>query len=142
MDHLTLRKLLRTAKREIISDMVIRGGRVVNVFINRIDENVSILIKAGYIASIEDGAGQPSTRASRIVDADGLYLCPGFIDAHTHLDTMAPFYELVPHAIRGGTTTVVTECGQLPNPAGYPLLIPSSIARRAIPCAATSLRRE
>ncbi len=62
MDHLTLRKLLRTAKREIVPDVIIRGGRVVNVFTNRIDENVSILIKDGYIASIEDGAASLQTR--------------------------------------------------------------------------------
>ena len=85
MDHITLRKLLRTAKGEITPDVIIRGGRVVNVFTNRIDENVSILIKDGYFASIEDGARQAPNKASRIIDADGLYLCPGFIDSHTHL---------------------------------------------------------
>lgn len=63
MDHPSLRKLLRTAKREIIPDVIIRGGKVVDVFTNRIDENVSILIKDGCIASIEDGAGQPLNKA-------------------------------------------------------------------------------
>ncbi len=122
MNHFTLRKLLRTAKKEIIPDVIIRGGRVVNVFTNRIDENVSILIKDGYIASIEDGAGQASNKASRIIDADGLHLCPGFIDSHTHLDSMLPFYELVPHAIRGGTTTVVTECAIVTQSCGISAL--------------------
>ena len=118
MDHATLRKLLRTAKREIIPDVIIRGGRVVNVFTNRIDEKVSILIKDGYIASVEDDTGQASDKASRIIDADGLYLCPGFIDSHTHLDSMLPFHELVPYAIRGGTTTAVTECAMVAQSCG------------------------
>jgi adenine deaminase len=122
MDHLTLRRLLQTAKGELAPDVVIRGARVVNVFTNRIDENVSILVKDGYIASVEDGGGQPSNKASHTIDADGLYLCPGFIDSHTHLDSMLPFYELVPYAIRGGTTTVISECAIVAQSCGIAAL--------------------
>ena len=118
MDHTTLRTILRTAGGEVAPDAIIRGGRVVNVFTNRIDENVSILIKDGYIASIENGAGQPSGKATRIIEAEGLYLCPGFIDSHTHLDNMLPFHELVPYAVRGGTTTIVTECAMVGQSCG------------------------
>ena len=57
MDHITLRRLLQTAKGELVPDTVITNGRIVNVFTNNIDENVSILIKDGYIASIEGNKG-------------------------------------------------------------------------------------
>ncbi len=118
MDYRTLRTLLRTAKREIIPDAIIKGGKIVNVFTNRIDENVTILVKDGFIAAVEDGPGQLSDKASRVINADGLYLCPGFIDSHTHLDSMLPFYELVPYAIRGGTTAVITECAIIAQACG------------------------
>ncbi len=129
MDHTTLGKLLRTAKGELAPDTIIRGGKIVNVFTNSIDENVTILIKDGYIASIENGPGGiPNTATGYpragvpIIDAEGLYLCPGFIDSHTHLDSMQPFYGIVPYAIRGGTTTVVTECAMVAQSCGISAL--------------------
>ena len=125
MDHITLGKLLRTAKGDLIPDVIVKGGKVVNVFTNRIDEDVTILIKDGYIASIENGGAQPSegktgyTHAGTpVIDADGLYLCPGFLDSHTHLDSMQPFYGIVPYAIRGGTTTVISECAMVAQSCG------------------------
>ena len=122
MDHMTLRTLLRTVKGELVPDTIIRRGRVVNVFTNRVDENVSILIKDGYIASVQDGGGQISDKVPHTIDADGLYLCPGFIDSHTHLDSMQPFYGIVPYAIRGGTTTVVSECAVVAQSCGISAL--------------------
>jgi len=118
MDHITLRRLLQTAKGELAPDTVITNGRIVNVFTNNIDENVSILIKDGYIASFENGKGELSAKARSVIDAKGLYLCPGFIDSHTHLDAMLPFHELVPYAVRGGTTTIVSECAVVAQSCG------------------------
>jgi adenine deaminase len=120
MDYTTLRKLLRTAKGELAPDTIIRGGRLVNVFTNRIDENISILIKDGYIASITDGKGEPS--GSQVIEANGLYLCPGFIDSHTHLDSMQPFYGIVPYSLRGGTTAVISECAIVAQSCGISAL--------------------
>jgi adenine deaminase len=122
MDHITLRRLLQTAKGEVSPDTVITNGRIVNVFTNNIDENVSILIKDGYIASIENGKAEFSGKARNAIDAKGLYLCPGFIDSHTHLDAMLPFYELVPYALRGGTTTVVSEGAMVGQSCGISAL--------------------
>jgi adenine deaminase len=118
MDHITLRRLLQTAKGELAPDTIITGGRIVNVFTNSIDENISILIKDGYIASFENGKGGFSGKAPNVIDAEGLYLCPGFIDSHTHLDSMLPFHELVPYAVRGGTTTVISECAAVAQSCG------------------------
>ena len=118
MDHVTLRRLLQTAKGELAPDTIITNGRIVNVFTNSIDENVSILIKDGYVASFEDDAAGSSGKAQHVIDAEGLYLCPGFIDSHTHLDAMLPFHELVPYSVRGGTTTIVTECAMVAQSCG------------------------
>jgi adenine deaminase len=109
MKHQTLQTLLRTAKGEEAPDAIIRNGKIVDVFTNSIDENLSILIKDGYIVSMQEDSGQQATRETRIIDAEGMYLCPGFIDSHTHIDSMIPFYEFVPWAIRGGTTTIISE---------------------------------
>lgn len=105
----TLRKLLDVVKGRTRPDTVILNGKIVNVFTNSIDEGSSVIVKDGFIASVEDKDKAASYRPKRVIDAHGAYLCPGFIDSHTHIDSLYPFYALVPYAIRGGTTTVVTE---------------------------------
>lgn len=106
-----LKDLLNVVKGVAPPNCVIRNGRLINVFTNSIEENLAIVIKNGFIASIEEDTHRPSYPGIEVVDAEGLYLCPGFIDAHTHLDSIYPFYELVPYSIRGGTTTIISECG-------------------------------
>lgn len=65
-------------------DLILKGGRVV-------DGSGSpwycgdVGIKGDRIAAI--GKLEPS-QASRIIDATGLVVCPGFIDLHTHSDVM------------------------------------------------------
>jgi adenine deaminase len=109
MDKKTIKTLLGVVKGTIPPDTIITNGKIVNVFTNSIDEDRAVIIKDGYIASVEVNTLASSYKATRTIDARGLYLCPGFIDAHTHVDGIYPFAEFVPYSIRGGTTTVVTE---------------------------------
>ncbi|MCX8111030.1 MAG: amidohydrolase family protein [Syntrophorhabdaceae bacterium] len=113
----TLKRLLMTIKGMEHPDTVIKNANIINVFTNSIDEDMDIIIKDGWIVSIEKNVVQIS-RDTDVIDAKGLYLCPGFIDAHTHLDSMYPFYEFVPYSIKGGTTTVITECAMIANSCG------------------------
>ena len=93
-----------------------------------------LVIKDGIIASIEEDKDVPSYKDAAVIDASGQYLCPGFVDAHTHIDAVYAFHEFAPYALLGGTTTVVTEttmigtsCGMkelvsfLESTKGYPL---------------------
>lgn len=67
-------------------------------------QRVDIGIAGGLIAEI---AGPDTLRGQRNVDATGLVVAPGFIDAHVHLDATLlsePAYEA---GIRQGVTTVV-----------------------------------
>ncbi|MEN6615892.1 MAG: amidohydrolase family protein, partial [Syntrophorhabdus sp.] len=105
----TIKKLLDVVKGSVLPDAVIINGRIINVFTNDIDEGLAIIIKDGLICSIEDQQNVSSYHPAHTIDAQGAYLCPGFIDAHTHLDSLYPFYSFTPYALRGGTTTVVTE---------------------------------
>src|SRR5262245_17807921 len=63
-------------------DLLIAGGRVVNVF-NRRVEPADVVIAEGRIA----GVGCYEWRASRTIRAEGLVLMPGLIDAHMHLES-------------------------------------------------------
>ncbi|MEE9464300.1 MAG: D-aminoacylase [Candidatus Neomarinimicrobiota bacterium] len=51
-------------------------------------------------------------RSRRIIDADGLYVTPGFIDVHTHVDRMIASQPVVMNYLLQGVTTVVGgNCG-------------------------------
>ena len=118
MDKMTLKRLLDVAQGSAPADVVIRNGKLVNVFTDNIEENTAILIKDGRIVSMEEDNGKASFAGATEIDAEGAYLCPGFIDAHTHLDSMFPYHEFVPFSLRGGTTTIITECAMAAGACG------------------------
>jgi N-acyl-D-aspartate/D-glutamate deacylase len=45
--------------------------------------------------------------AGQVIDADGLWLMPGLLDIHTHLDLEVELAPGLPESVRHGTTTVV-----------------------------------
>ena len=118
MQKKTLQTLLRVAKGEETPDKIIINGKVVNVFTNSIEEGLAISVKDGYITGVGERPKLKGPAKTEIIDAGGRYLCPGLIDAHTHLDSMYPFYEIVPYALKGGTTCVVSECGIVATTCG------------------------
>jgi adenine deaminase len=118
MNKVLLKKLLDVAQGSAPADTVIRNGKLVNVFTDSIEDNIAIVIKDGRIVSVEQDNGKASFTGAIEIDAEGAYLCPGFIDAHTHLDNMFPFHEFAPFSLRGGTTTVITECAMTAGACG------------------------
>lgn len=62
-------------------DIIFRGATVVNRHEMR---KADVGIRAGRVSAVvESGRGEGNAR--REVDAEGLYLSPGFVDLHTHL---------------------------------------------------------
>ncbi|MBE7498521.1 MAG: D-aminoacylase [Verrucomicrobiaceae bacterium] len=67
----------------------------------------SIAIKDGRIAAI----GQVSGTATQIIDGRGLVAAPGFIDVHTHSETICA-NPVAENFLRMGVTTIITgNCG-------------------------------
>jgi dihydroorotase len=88
--------------------LLIRGGRIIDPS-REIDMNGSLLIKEGKISWL--GSGIPPEADYDVLDAEGLIVCPGFIDLHCHL--RQPGFEEKETiatgtlaAARGGFTTV------------------------------------
>jgi N-acyl-D-amino-acid deacylase len=106
-------------------DVLIRGGRILDGTGNpwyRAD----IGIRGDRIAAIGDLS---RATARRVIDASGLYVCPGFIDLHSHADDGSPTYRGLRHEDRrrrsapnvvsqGITTVVVNQDGRSPWPIG------------------------
>jgi dihydroorotase len=70
------------------ADLVIRGGTIVTPSAM---VRMAVTIRDGKIASISSDERVPG--ASRVIDADGLYILPGVIDAHVHLREPGPTYK-------------------------------------------------
>lgn len=66
--------------------IVLRGGRVLDPS-RGLDEIADVVIEAGRIKAVgrDAGSAYSSGAGVRVVDATGLWVCPGFIDLHVHL---------------------------------------------------------
>ncbi|MGQ9516826.1 MAG: amidohydrolase family protein, partial [Anaerolineae bacterium] len=62
------------------ADLLLRNARLVNVLTGEIHP-ADIAIAGGYII------GWGSYDAREVVELDGAFVCPGFIDAHVHLES-------------------------------------------------------
>lgn len=79
-----------------------------------IDRYVADVTVSGcQILSVEENPEPAySATAEQVIDATGLVLCPGFIDAHTHDDRAVLAYPDMTAKVSQGVTTVVTgNCG-------------------------------
>lgn len=66
---------------------------------------------------IHDVAPRLGLESTETVDAEGMVLAPGFIDAHTHDDTSAiETPEMLPKISQGVTTVIVGNCGISASP--------------------------
>jgi imidazolonepropionase-like amidohydrolase len=67
------------------------NAKVIDPVEGQIIENASVLLANGRIIAVtkadEDGTVlvEPSSSDEQIIDLQGLYLCPGLIDAHVHV---------------------------------------------------------
>ncbi len=124
------RELIAAARGRCPADLVLRNGRVVNVFSNEVYP-ADIAIYRGRIA----GLGVPGSYGGTMeVDLGGQHVCPGLIEAHTHVEsallTPAEFARAIaPH----GTTTCVSDPHEIANVVGIPGLRWTLAAAEGVP---------
>ena len=111
-------ELMKVALGEAEADLAIINGAVVNVYTGEV-EKASVLIKGERIAYVGNDTGKAIGPSTRVIDANGKTLIPGFIDGHTHIDTIYSTSELLRFAIKGGTTTIITEISNIGSIMGY-----------------------
>jgi dihydroorotase len=66
------------------ADLLIKGGRVVDPE-SGVDAQLDVLVAKGKVAEL--GTGLAPRKSSRVVDAGGMLVLPGFVDLHAHLRT-------------------------------------------------------
>lgn len=107
-------------------DLLLTGGRVVNVFTDSVEE-VDVVIADGWIAAV----GPPGLwQANQRIDLAGRFVLPGLIDAHMHLEsTLLLPGELARLVVPHGTAAIVADPHEIANvmgAAGIELLIAAS----------------
>jgi len=77
-------RLVRVALGQEPADLIIRGGKLINVYTRRVSP-ADVAIADGRIAAVGDVAYCEGDQ-TEIVDAAGKLLAPGLVDAHIHPD--------------------------------------------------------
>src|SRR5438270_4336302 len=97
--------------------MIFKNGRL--IFPNGVRDGLDLLVEDGMITAIR---AQAHAMGEKIVDLEGNYLAPGFIDLHVHgamgRDTMEAsadaFREICDYHASGGTTSLLLTTATAP----------------------------
>jgi N-acyl-D-aspartate/D-glutamate deacylase len=92
------------------SALVVRGGRVYDG-----DGGPAlvrdVLVRGGVVEALLQ-PGEPGPADASVIDADGCWVTPGFIDLHTHYDAEVELAPALGESVRHGVTTIVLgSCG-------------------------------
>ena len=107
--------LIDAARGAVPCDLNLANCSLVDLLQGVIRKGVTVSIRKGVIAGIDDGL-----RAERVIDLKGMYLAPGLVDSHVHIESSMltpPEYARVvaPH----GTTAVIADPHEIANVQGY-----------------------
>jgi adenine deaminase len=101
------------------ADLAIVNAKLANVYTGELIEDCAISIKGKWIAYVGQDPKDTIGPKTEVIDAKGKTVIPGLIDGHTHLACLIPVEEFSKYALKGGTTTVITETLEIFPVAGY-----------------------
>ena len=109
---MTLETRIAVARGEEPADLFLKNAQLVNVLSGEIHP-ADIAIYDGQVVGLGDYS------ARRVVDLGGKFVCPGFMDAHVHLESsMVQPSEFARAVVPQGTTAVVCDPHEIANVLG------------------------
>jgi adenine deaminase len=114
-----LRRLVQGAIGEVKADLIVTGGKLINVYSGEVLDGMEIAVLDGRICYVGPSAAHGRGEATEILDARGLYVSPGFIDGHTHIGYYCRPYEYLQAYLPHGTTALMASCDELATVFGY-----------------------
>lgn len=103
---------LERARGDRPVDLLLKDARLINVFSGSVQEADVGIYRGRFV-------GWGAYKAKRVIRLDGMYLAPGFIDGHCHIEsTMLTPREFARAVIPHGTTAVVADPHEIANVLG------------------------
>ena len=101
-------KLLAVAGGKETADIVVKNGKIVNVYSGEIYDG-GVAISGDKIAAVGD-VDYTIGENTKIIDAEGHFITPGFIDGHIHPEsTSLSIRSFAEIALKHGTTAILTD---------------------------------
>lgn len=100
-------ELIEVAQGQRPADLFIEGGNIINVYSGEFIEG-NVAVYKGRIAYVGDSKGAIG-ETTQVIDAEGKFICPGFIEAHAHPWVMYNPISFTAKVLSLGTTTVVND---------------------------------
>ena len=91
------------------ADLAIVNTTLLNVYTGELLKQYSVSIKDKWIAYVGEAPDDTIGPHTTVIDAKGKTLIPGLIDGHMHLAGLFLTSEFLKVAMKGGTTTIITE---------------------------------
>ncbi len=112
------RELIKVAMGYSSATLKLENANLVNVFSGEI-YLANIYIYKKYIADVVEVEKDSFKKADKIIDIQGKYLVPGFIDSHLHIESshLTP-YHFAEAIIPKGTTTIIADPHEICNALG------------------------
>ncbi len=111
----TLAKVATGAEK---AELVIRNAKLVNVCTAEIQEGMDVAVSEGRIALVGNAAHCIGEN-TKVIDAKGQYIAPGFMDAHIHVESaMVTVSEYARAVVPHGTTGIFMDPHEICNVCG------------------------
>lgn len=112
------KSLVSVARGSLPADTVITGATLINVCTREIQKNIDVAIACGRIALVGD-ARHCIGQATRVIEANGAYIAPGFMDGHIHVESsMLSVGEYARAVIPRGTVGIYMDPHEICNVLG------------------------
>lgn len=119
MDTQKIKDVMKVALGQKKADIAIVNASLLNVYTGELLDRTAICTKGEWIAYVGDNPAALIGKKTRVIDARGKTVIPGLIDGHTHLCWQYQVSEFLKYALKGGTTTIITETLEAYPVAGY-----------------------
>ncbi|MDG1116238.1 MAG: adenine deaminase [Flavimaricola sp.] len=112
-------RLVAVAAGRSPADMVIRGGKLVNVQSREVLDGWQVAVADGRFSYVGPDASHCIGPDTEVIEAEGRYMIPGLCDGHMHIESgMLTPAEFAAAVIPHGTTTMFTDPHEIANVLG------------------------
>jgi len=102
------KSLISIAMGKKHADLYLTNGRIVNVFTGEVLSHRNVAIGHGSIAYVGPDTNMVGND-TEVIDCNGSYLLPGYVEAHCHTDFLNNPRAFAEHVLPLGTTSLLTE---------------------------------